>query len=237
MKILFAAFVSVLICSASTCLAASAPDYTSVKSIHFPSGWTATAYQAPRPKNDYDTGDTPAKLCFSNRSHRHDSCTKITSSSTNSILLNYQTVKKLEVVQIAADTKALLFQAEFWGGGSGYAEQVSLWLFNPTSQYWDSALVISTNEMGQYKLLSSGALAGTVITADPIWAFDEGESHFSAHRYEISVYRFKAQDYAKMLTYRTKQKYNDEEDEKTSDVIAGELTNIRSILGAVSKIH
>lgn len=237
MKTVFAACMMALVCTVSTSSAAPAPDYVSVKFIHLPSGWTVTAYQAPPPKNDYDPGDTPAKLCFSHPSHKHESCTKITSSIPNSVLFNYQTVKKLDIVQIAPNTKAVTFQAEFWGGGSGLAEQISLWLFDPVSNFWSQALVISTNESGQYKFISSGALAGNVITADPVWDFDEGESHFSAHRYEMTVYRFKAQDYAKILTYQTKKKYNDEQDEKIRDIIASELSNVRSLLGAISKIH
>jgi hypothetical protein len=227
----------------SPSVAASPAGYKVVKTIPLRaifgtrSDWNVTAYQSPLPTAANDIGDTPAKLCFSRPNDKHEDCTKITSGLPNdpNFIYNYQTVKQFGIVPLKAGTKAVAFHAEFYGGGSGYAEQLSFWIYDRKGDFFTPALVISTNESGQNKIISTGPLSGYVVTADPVWQFDKGESHFSAHQFEITVYRLSGQSYLKVLTYLTTRKYGGEDDGLPSDAIGGEMTRIRSLLKAVQQ--
>jgi len=201
------------------------------------SDWTATAYQSLIPADADDIGDNPAKLCFSRPTDKREDCRKITSGQPNdpSFIYNYQTIKRFDIVPLKPGAKAIAFQAEFYGGGSGFAEQVSLWTYDRKGDFFTPALIISTNESGQYKVISTGPLSGYVITADPIWQFGKGETHFSAHQFEITVYRLSAQSYLRVLTYLTSRKYGGEDEGRPSDAIGGEMTRIRSLLKAVGQ--
>jgi hypothetical protein len=234
------ACVSVL-ASLLPCPAASAPVYKVVKSIplksHFSTraDWVVTAYQAQRPADPDNIGDDPAKLCFSRASDKREDCTKITSGMPNdpSFLYNYQTVKRLGIVPLKEGVQALELQAEFSGGGSGLGEQISLWTYDQKGDSFWPALIITSNESIQYKVISTGQLAGYVICADAVWQSDKGEAHFAAHQFEIAVYRLSGQFYLKVLSYLTTQKYGGEDEAKSNDAISGEMPRIRSLLKAI----
>jgi len=234
------ACVSVL-ASPSRCPAASAPVYKVVKSIplksHFAthSDWVVTAYQAQQSSDPDSIGDDPAKLCFSRLNDKRDDCTKITSGMPNNpgFLYNYQTVRQLGIVPLKAGIQAIEFQAEFSGGGSGLGEQISIWTYDQKGDSFWPALTITSNESIQCKVISTGPLAGYVISADAVWQSDKGEAHFDAHQFEISVYRLSGQFYLKVLTYLTTQKYGGEGERNQTDAIGGEMTRIRSLLKAI----
>jgi hypothetical protein len=227
----------------SPSLAASPAAYRVVKSIPLRaifgtrSDWTVAAYQSPAPTGADDLGDTPVKLCFSRSTDRREDCTKITSGLPNdpSFVYNYQTVKQLDIVPLKPGTKAIAFQAEFYGGGSGLAEQLSFWTYDRKGDFFSPALIISTNESGQHKIINTGPLAGYIITADAVWQFDKGEGHFSAHQFEITVYRLSGQSYLKVLTYLTTRTYGGEDEGRPTDAIGGEMKRIISLLKAVQQ--
>jgi hypothetical protein len=148
-------------------------------------------------------------------------------------IYNYQTVKRLDVVPLGPGVQALEFQAQFFGGGSSLGEQISLWTYDRKGDSLWPALVITSNESLQCSVISTGALAGYVITADAVWQSDKGESHFSPHQFEITVYRLSGQFYLKVLTYLTTQKYGEEGETTPSNAIGGEMTRIRSLLKAI----
>jgi hypothetical protein len=199
------------------------------------SDWVVTAYQAQQPSDPDSMGDDPAKLCFSRTSDKRNDCTKITSGMSNDpgFQYNYQTVKRLGIVPLKKGVQALEFQAEFSGGGSGLGEQISLWTYDQKGDSFWPALTITSNESIQCKVISTGRLAGYVISADAVWQSDKGEAHFDAHQFEITVYRFSGQFYLEVLTYLTTQKYGGEGEANPTDAIGGEMTRIRSLLKAI----
>jgi len=223
----------------SPCLAASAPVYKVAKTIALKphlatrSDWVVTAYQAQPPADPDSIPDDPAKLCFSRGRDEREDCTKITSGMPNDPgdLFNYQTVKRLDIVPLKTGVRALEFQAEFSGGGSGLGEQISLWTYSQKGDSFWPALTITSNESLQYKIVSTGPLAGYVISADAAW--QSGEAHFAAHQFEITVYRLSGQFYLKVLSYLTTQKYGGEDEGKPTDAIGGEMPRIRSLLKAI----
>jgi len=226
----------------SPCPAGSLPTYNVVKSIPLKSqfatrsDWIITAYQAQSSANSDSIGDDPAKLCFSRASDKRQDCTKITSGITNDpgFTYNYQTVKRLDIVPLKPSLQAVFFHAEFSAGGSGTADQFSLWTYDRKSDSFWPTLMFTTNESGGMKVISNGPLAGYVITADAAWQIDKGEFHFSAHHYNITVYRLSGQFYLKVLNYLTTRKYGG--DDVAPDIaIACEMPRIPALLKAVGQ--
>jgi hypothetical protein len=59
--------------------------------------------------------------------------------------------------------------------------------------------------------------------------------HFSAHQFEITVYRLAGQTYLKVLSYLTTRKYGGEDEGNPSDAIGGGMKRIASLLKAIQQ--
>jgi|HubBroStandDraft_2_1064218.scaffolds.fasta_scaffold171669_2 hypothetical protein len=216
------------------------PIYKVVKTISLKSffkmrsDWSVSAYQA---NTADDLGSDPAKLCFVRPKDKHENCTKITSGMPNdpTFLFDYQAVTDLKVVTLKPGVSAILFHAQFSGGGSGTKEQISLWTYDPRSDWFWPALIVSPTGIGQYKVFNSGPLSGYVIVGDPEW--QTGEPHFGAHQFHMTVYRLTGLFYLEVLSYLAKQKYSVSDDDNSypSDAIDGELPQIRTLLKSIGQ--
>lgn len=183
--------------------------------------WHVTAFQPEG--EEAATGDVSAKLCFwSEPANKQEYCTSITSALPNGgMTYHYQTVKTLTVIP----TPHLVeFVAEFSGGGSGTLRQISFWRYEKATDSFSQAGLVTLTEQGEYKLVDR-----VLITADARWG--EGESHFSPHRFDITVYRYApGSGYAKAFSYLTDKKYPSLDDTDTIDVISYELPEIKKRL-------
>lgn len=214
------------------------PHYKTVARLNLSSAfntktpWVASALQATG--EDASEGGNPAKLCFRGGAPSRDNCTSITKRAENDPLsFAFQTPKELRVVAISKSEKAVLFDAQFWGGGSGTLEQVSLWTYDRFGDSFASDLTFEITGLGMYRVEATGPLEGSVITADCLWA--EGETHFGAHRFTVSVYaNLKTAGYVKVLEYLTDRKYPGEDSPNFSpsnaDVIGHEYPKIQSLI-------
>ncbi len=82
---------------------------------------------------------------------------------------------------------------------------------------------------GETKLYSNGALSGVVMNANPVW---RGENSFQPEHIDINVYRLRrhgGQRYVKLFGYVTQRRYAVGADYPQS-FIGGELPNIKRML-------
>jgi len=226
-----------LIASLATLFATSsslpAEKYLAVKQLalkqpfHTKSDWNVTAYQATGP--DAFEGDIPVKICFSRGGH--EDCTLITSRAEDGTLVfNHQTVSELTVVELTPKENGVLLNAQFSGGGSGLLNQIAIWSYERTGDYFQRILTMSLTEQGSYQLIATGPLQGDAISADYVW--DQGEAHFDGHRYAISVNHYIGSGpHGEILRYVTRQKYGGENSlGGRVKVINAELPRINQLL-------
>jgi len=218
----------------STSGALPVSKYVAVKQIplkqlfHTKSDWRVTAYQATGP--DASTGDVPAKICFA-RSGGRDDCTFITRrDEDDTLVFNHQTVNELRIVALTSKQNGILLSAQFSGGGSGLLNQIAIWSYERTGDYFQRILTLSLTEQGSYQLVATGPLQGDAISADYIW--EDGESHFDAHRYAISVNHYTGSGpHGHILQYVTRRKYGGEDSSGGGvDVIKEELPRVNTLL-------
>ncbi|MBI3675716.1 MAG: hypothetical protein HY243_03770 [Proteobacteria bacterium] len=193
------------------------------------SDWRVTAYQAGRDAEKM--GDTPAKLCFASPRFKDPDCTFAQYSYPSGPVLNHQTVIETKVVAIAPKQKAVLFEAEFDGGGSGRAYRIGLWAYDGKSDRFFEELTFMISDQGIYKVYPDGPMAGYVLVADAVWT--PGEAHFGRHRYDISLYKMSSdQSYERILEYITPQKFAGADDppDVPIDIFAREMPRILRLL-------
>lgn len=99
---------------------------------------------------------------------------------------------------------------------TGQVPETAIWVYDAQQDHFH---LVSALESGEVRIFSSGPLNGILVTAD--WHRDEGDTRWSDHRREITIYRYKADSgeagsYGKLLEYTTGKKY-DAEDTGTID--------------------
>ena len=104
-----------------------------------------------------------------------------------------------------------LFAATFNAGGSGSLTRFALLRFTPQNTLENLLPDVALVDEGEAALWDVVAVSPSplLVTAEPFWDMDHGESHFEAHRQTMHVYRFDPQtkQYASVLKYRTTRKY------------------------------
>ncbi len=195
--------------------------------------WHVAAFQpegASSPDDDPRTGETPAKLCFwYEEEKKFDLCTdSITAYANADTIFRHQTVTELSVL---AEPHVIKFAAQFSGGGSGWLNQISFWRFDRNRDTFQKAGQITLTEQGEYEWLEHNPQRSVLVTADARW--DEGETHFSAHKFYIQIYRLTAQDgLKKTLSYISQSKYPGLDEVDEVDVISHETAEIKRRLAA-----
>ena len=191
--------------------------------------WTARAYQAQM--TDLELSNLPAKLCFSpGENDSKENCFKAV-AEVNGTSYSFQFVDSLYSISLSKinDRQALVFIAKFSGGGSGSLRLVTLWSYDKEVEGFVNVLpIVAISEQGEYKMLprSKNIRRDVLVTADYVWG--ERETHFSAHHYQIKVYRYTTTGkFVLVGTYVTKRKYKSLDDVDKIDVIRHELENVR----------
>ncbi|MEW6741103.1 MAG: hypothetical protein AB1325_14535, partial [Nitrospirota bacterium] len=215
---------------------ANSVEYVEVKTIPLyevfktKEKWYATAYQAKT--KDLESTELPAKICFAHNSAKQDQFCFETKSNK----YKFQFVETLSIVPLfkkKEPKQGVLFIAKFSGGGSGTLSLITIWSYNMEGKIFINLLpTIVITEQGEYKMLSTmrGGLEGVLVTADYIWG--EGETHFSPHRYKISVYQYDEEKkiFKPVGEYVTKTKYKSLDDVDKIDVIRHEIGNIQKFI-------
>ena len=126
-----------------------------------------------------------------------------------------------------------LFAATFSGCGSGTLTRFSL-LTVQGGDFVNLLPKVGLTNQSEFKIwnLPQYSVLPILVTADFIWDFDAGETHFAHHRYEISAYAFdpKTGRYQLKTSYQTRRKYAGLDDLDTIDVLDVERPTIRAKL-------
>jgi hypothetical protein len=104
-----------------------------------------------------------------------------------------------------------LFEATFSGCGSGTLTHYSL-LTVRNGEFVDLLPKVELTNISEIRLWKLPALSAlpVVVTADFIWDFKAGETHFDNHRYKIDAFLYDAATgmYLQKLDYETAKKYS-----------------------------
>jgi hypothetical protein len=188
--------------------------------------WHVTAYKPQG--DDAETGDLPVKICFwFEASKDGQDCT-----SEGSKEYPHQNLGAFSIVPLIQSNHPLLgvlIETFFSGGGSGIARTVSVLTYDAESDVFSSVASFDINEISDYKVIDSGTLGGSIVTASGLWQLDEG--HWGDHRFWIQVYKYSEYygRYEKYIGYLTRDKYPSEK----LGVIEKELSAVSRIAATV----
>jgi hypothetical protein len=131
-----------------------------------------------------------------------------------------------------------LFAATFNAGGSGSLTRFALLRFTPQKALENLLPDVALVDEGEAALwdIPNASAYPLLVTAEPYWDMDHGESHFEAHRQTMQLYRFDPgkQKYVSVLKYRTARKYGGDDGKPASDVgpLKGEREQVLQRLAA-----
>ncbi len=147
-----------------------------------------------------------------------------------SVPLDFSYDPHAEVVALSAGRDALFFTATASGGGSGSLTSLALLDFDGR-RLRDLLPPLALTNQSEYRFWHEPGRPVLLATADFVWG--KGETHFSAHRYDIRVYgpgpdgRF-----VRLDRYTTRHKYPGLDDVEELSVLEGErrviLTRLKS---------
>jgi hypothetical protein len=136
---------------------------------------------------------------------------------------------KARVVAKLDGKNLILFTATFSGGGSGTLTNVAL-LEEQSCDFVNLLPTVQLTNQSEYKLwdLSQSSKLPALVTADFVWDFKAGETHFAPHRYTINMYVFdpKLGRYQQRIQYVTAKKYSGLDESDSVRVLDAERTAI-----------
>ncbi len=238
----FAALLAVCTYSSFSPFAAIAKDsYVEIKTLNLKQtfktkrDWHLTAYQSQDEESKDSPAGTAAKISFWSDKNKKGKDSEVLLSASEfdpSVRYPHQTVSRVETISINPTAKGIWISATFSGGGSGSLTRNELWLYDSKRDEFDKAITFNQTEQGEAKFVSSGPLAGCLVTADAHWGIDE--SHFEPHYFRMTVRKFNqsSQSYDEILQYLTSKKY-DSLDSGSIDVVSPELPQTLAKLKAV----
>ena len=208
------------------------------EALGLPAPWYATAYQ---PKSAEKYGNDPALLCFGRERPRPEkSCFSEKKIIREDFVLQYQFVDTLDVVSLAQGPhheEGVMFVAISSYGGSGWSRRISIWTYSGEKESFINILPsLDISNQGEYRLFPKmkNGLEGILVAADAIVNLNQGESHFSPHKYAIKIYQLGKSGTFKLAgEYVTKIKYPSLDDTSPIDVIGPELQNIEEYLSGL----
>jgi hypothetical protein len=130
----------------------------------------------------------------------------------------------------------LLFDATFSAGGSGTLTRYAV--LKPSGDSLINLLPsLALTNQSDFAIWNDTHLSPypVVISADFVWDFHAGETHFSKHRYRIEVWQYDKPSslYTKVLSYRTTRRYDGLDDVEKISVITPERSEILRRLTAL----
>jgi len=187
--------------------------------------WKAEVTAAVEPAREFesDEGTSQSRICFVGTAPPKSECTYFTDLFHSN--LTVQVLSSLSVVRLrsgSAATNGLVMKAAAWYP-TGQVLETAIWVYDAQQDHFH---LLSGLESGEVRIFSSGPLNGILATAD--WHRDKGESRWSDHRRDITVYRYSADNgatsYRKVLEYTTTKKYGAED----TGTIDAERANIEA---------
>ena len=128
-----------------------------------------------------------------------------------------------------AGRELTLFTATFSGCGSGTLTSLAL-LTVKNGKLTNLLPKVELTNQSEHKLwqLPSISKLPVLATADFIWDFDAGETHFAPHRYTVELFVFDASlgQYTQRIAYETKRKYPGLDDADSIRVLDAEKADI-----------
>ena len=127
----------------------------------------------------------------------------------------------------------LLFDSMFSGGGSGTLTRYAVLredCAGPVTHLTNVLPYVALTNNSDHAVWNESEISPypLLVTADFIWDFDAGETHFSQHRFTIAAWRYNpAKDvYVLALSYKTAKKYDGLDASDSINVIAPERPEI-----------
>jgi len=199
------------------------------------SDWHLTAYETSEEEQQDPFCKHPVKISlWTDKAKKDEHTTQLISAYEYDTSITYplQRLLSLKIVKIDKTQKGVWISAEYCGGGSFTLVRNEIWTYDRKSDSFEPELRWQNGELGESKVISSGPLAGCLISVDPEML--PGEIHFDPHHYVIDVYKYSPKQYGfqKILSFVTSKKY-ESENETAVHVIDPELQNINKKLIAV----
>ncbi|MGB9070199.1 MAG: hypothetical protein WCC21_16640 [Candidatus Acidiferrales bacterium] len=189
--------------------------------------WKAvvTAVLEPRREFDSDEGPSQSRICFARKNPAKGECAYF--SDLFHSKMTFQVFTSLNAVRLqseSAATNGLELKAAAWYP-TGQIPETAIWVYDAQQDDFHLVLTVESDEV---RIFSHGPLNGMLVTSD--WHRDEGDTRWSDHRRDITVYRYGAIGgdgaYRKVLEYTTTKNYS-AEDTETADA---EQNNIEARL-------
>jgi hypothetical protein len=190
--------------------------------------WKAVVRAAVEPTREFekDEGTSQSRICFARTAPASSECSYFTDLFHSNLTI--QVFSSLSVVRLesgsavtsGAAINGLVMKAAAWYP-TGQVPETAIWVYDAQRDHFRLASAV---ESGEVRIFSSGPLNGILVTAD--WHRGEGESRFSDHQRDITVYRYRADNgeagYGKVLEYTTTKKYGAED----TNTVDAELADI-----------
>jgi hypothetical protein len=134
---------------------------------------------------------------------------------------------KAKEIKTSSGKRLVLFTAQSWGGGSGSLSYIAL--LDPSARELSNLLpdvkITNQSDLNLWSLRSISPMP-LVATADFLW--EEGETHFSAHKYFVRVFLYNANEnrYGLADSFTTSKKYAGLDDVDKITVLNSEKANI-----------
>ena len=131
----------------------------------------------------------------------------------------------------------VFFSGTFSAGGSGSLDELAILSFDAKKQTLTNLLpyvaLTNVSDRAMWKLPDASPYP-VLVTADFIWNFDQGETHFDPHRFTVEAWRmnFTSGHYEQVVKYTTAKKY-DSGDSAPVRVLAPERAEIVRRLAVV----
>jgi len=184
--------------------------------------WDAVVTAAIEPTREFesDEGVSQSRICFVRTAPRTSECAYFRDLFHSK--WTFQVLSSLVVEPLRSGKAAvsgLIMKAAAWYP-TGQVPETAIWVYD---QQQDRFQLVSAVESFEVRVFSSGPLNGCLVTAD--WHRDEGDSRWSDHRRDITLYRYSADAdeaaYRKVFAYTTTKKYGAED----TSTIDAELAN------------
>ncbi len=192
-------------------------------------GQTAAPYRVLQGDTDADgIPTTAARLCIGQGTTEH--CyVPPTPKITGTTLPPFGLDAKARPIGTVSGGSLVLFTAESSSGGSGSLTILAL-LDARDGRYQNLLPEVEVTNQSEYRLWNFPRISAMpiLVTADFIWDFDKGETHFAHHRYNITsfVYDKQAGRYLQRDQYVTGKKYPGLDDADEIKVLEPERASI-----------
>lgn len=104
----------------------------------------------------------------------------------------------------------VLFSAGFNAGGPGWIDRLALLREDPNGRMVNLLPYVSVSKQGESATWTLDDVpTPLLVTANPSWNFEAGETRWDSHDYEVTVYRYDktADRYVQAVRYITSKKY------------------------------